>query len=70
MPGTGRVYLMPDCIGRRFIEEEVTFISSEDRWPGSRAQFPSCVNLAKSVRLKFFSFPALTRIYIHTSLQV
>lgn len=31
MPGTGRVYIMLDYIGRQLTEEEEKCISSEDR---------------------------------------
>lgn len=69
--GTGCVYIMPDCLGRWFIKEEVKCITSKDRWPGFWVQFPSCVNLAKSVRLKFFSCHYCSiREFIHTFLQV
>lgn len=39
----------------------------EDRWLGLWAQFPSCVNVAKLVRLRVFLFVLYKNLYAHLS---
>ena len=56
VPGTGCVCVTPDYIGRRFTEHNVKCISSADRWLEFWAHSPSCMNLAKLVKLNYFFF--------------